>query len=834
MGFVSAVTSFSTGIGAVASTIDVPLRLGGLTPKVIWCIAFGRTDTSDAAGAANAVYCRGFSVGNGGSRAVGGFIQNAASPTNCWVVPVDTGCVVSLSSAGAVNGQLEVNSFGADTVQFVVGVQFTASLRVHILALAGTDITHASAVTFTPSSSGNYDVTSHGHPGTFFEILSAWNPTNSVQSLVGRMSVGRALANASQHLFAFAERDDLSPSGSVSAAYSGEVLGLVAVGPAIIRRSAFISSLANGFRMNVTETGSGQNVYALVLNGTFRVAIGDFDSATVPGNILFDPGFVPSATDFISACVPKTSADVAQNHAAMSMGFAQGQFGHMQLSQSFLSVDAVSPSDVSTAVDFNSIYLKLASGGSVDGEAGVIAPNVPSTPTQVSITQSNLDAAANMVGWVAFAPADAQTTGFVEDVVTTSIGSGSLTLDLPNLAAAGQAPKVVWLYSTGTPLGTQTIENDDTTNAPFCIGIAVSTTSRVCATYYVDPTGSPIVAFCGADTSSIYSDAVAGVTVDVDDMSTPGEVTLTVTGTPSVDARYIVKAWGGSNISSATITSFVRGLGVGTQVVNTGNTPRYVEVLAAPAPLVAHATLTYGRCWIPTLENQMMAWASEDGVTTSNVGSYARVGEIYGEPSFTSGGAVSNRSSITAGSATGFTFNRISDAGDAPTAYALSISGTFDGVLGTVATRTDQDAISFAHGIATPVKGLEAWSHGLAQSTANTTDAGAQTSIGIAATPNTGIHARAVSRMEADNVVGGLVAAGSSQVDLYQSLDAAGVIDGAMVAVTDGGLYMRDPDPSGVFVMLAAFGDGIAASGGMSKTSARSWLNRAISKGLDG
>ena len=145
------VGSFNTGTGAVSTT--VPVTGVGFTPKIAFFWWSNRTGTVDASGRGD--FDRGFgcAISTTDRRCVtgGGVDNNTVTGTRC--MQSNVACVGVVSNV--VDGLLDFSTWDADGFTLIVDDQFTASYRIHYLALGGGDITNLAGGSFTkPTSVG--------------------------------------------------------------------------------------------------------------------------------------------------------------------------------------------------------------------------------------------------------------------------------------------------------------------------------------------------------------------------------------------------------------------------------------------------------------------------------------------------------------------------------------------------------------------------------------------------------------------------------------------------------------------------------------------------------
>lgn len=424
MSFVGAKTVALTGTGAIGTKIDVPVSLGGLTPKVVKVRMVGRTETSDAASAQGVTLCEGFGVSNSSFRSVGSWLQNAVGGGGYRSGRND--CILHSFTSAGTNGKLSIDTLSADNIRFDVVQQFGTNYAFEVEAWSGSDITHASVGTFQldTNTTGAQAVTV-GHPSRYVELMCSLQDGSVAQDaylVLGRCWVPDLANQVYSH-----QSTNTSPTNIRSYTNDVECFGFCAFNStAVNSRAAVSASDATTFTLNKLDALGAGNfpVYYLVVNGTFRGKMGQALTETGGSSITFDPGFVPVLTHINSSCGPENAVDVASVSLRCSRGSMTGQFGDQQLCSALSSANNVSPATTGSAVGYSAVYRNVNFAGSIVGEMVAFNPGVPATPTTVTLLMVTPDPAQNPFWWTAFgdaAPAVAAPTDTARGWLNRSI-----------------------------------------------------------------------------------------------------------------------------------------------------------------------------------------------------------------------------------------------------------------------------------------------------------------------------------------------------------------------------------------------------------------------------
>lgn len=269
---------FSSGTGAAGTTIA---RSGfGFQPKAIIVWGSGSTATTDTTGRARIQPGFGFAVSTSNRMAICGQATNSATTTATDRGLRNDAIFATLSTAGAIDGLLDIQSFDSDGITFVVDDAFPSSYRLHCFAIGGTDITNANIVEFidlNTGSSGTMDVTGLGFDDV--DAIVTFGQMNNVApsavAAIMSMTVGVAAWNGSSFdngVIAFRSRNGVTTSNTGTYCVSGDVLGVSATSATadLLVRAAVTSRITDGFQLTypISDSGgTGRRNYALCLKG---------------------------------------------------------------------------------------------------------------------------------------------------------------------------------------------------------------------------------------------------------------------------------------------------------------------------------------------------------------------------------------------------------------------------------------------------------------------------------------------------------------------------------------------------------------------------------------
>lgn len=502
MTFSCKVGSFVTGTGAATTTVAVTGV--GFQPSFVLFWWNGRTDTTDAVGGAD--HRRGFGFMSATERAYAtSQSQDGASTMVCDGGQGIDACVAVLSSAGAIDGALDFSAFGADGFTLVVDNAMPDSMRVHYMAIGGTDITNIDIGTFTePGSVGTQDVTGPGFQPDCVIVIAATNngadpPTvGSDSALSFGVTAGSSPTN---YVWAGGSNDAAAAAQALSYCRTGECLARLSGGITTVNGRAGITSwLSTGFQLTWSESSSAgaRFIYAALKGGKY--AVGDLLTQTDTTTDIVESGlgFSPVGALFVSHCKTQSTSDTAQDDDEWSMGaFSDAS---TERAMGSFDDDAADPSVVATAVEHDNVYVKIASDAV---ESSMQCITVGSDGFTCEMTDAA--AAQAFVWYLAVGTAAAEYTG-------SSAGTGTASASLTALASyvgssAGVCtPSAVLNGATayaGSSAGVATCSGIADAAASYvgsCAGVATQAGELTALASYVGTaagTGTPSAALTG-------------------------------------------------------------------------------------------------------------------------------------------------------------------------------------------------------------------------------------------------------------------------------------------------------------------------------------------------
>jgi hypothetical protein len=365
--------TLQTGTAAAGNTVSVT----GLAfqPKAVLFFWSGRTATGQAEG--DHKFGAGYAVSTTDR---GGFTnQSDHSPTTMATDSrlFSNSCIEMLTVAGAIDGQMDFQSFNSDGFTLVVDDAFAASYLVHYLALGGADITDVASVTASVTGTGDTDVTTVGfQPDVAFVFghdLTAAINTNATWSQGSFGVVDTALTN---YVLAGYSEDAIGTSDTGSYCRAGECVAVVggATSTSVDHRASISAWLSTGFRMNVAVHVGGTAICRVLCIKGGRWKAGDFTTHTdTLGGTVTGTGFQPKALVVGSHNKVASTAGTAQAHDERSLGFAITNAAGGQSYASIIDKDAATTADVGVAANTNGFYANQSTATTIaiEGVAGL-------------------------------------------------------------------------------------------------------------------------------------------------------------------------------------------------------------------------------------------------------------------------------------------------------------------------------------------------------------------------------------------------------------------------------------------------------------------------------
>ena len=242
----------------------------------------------------------------------------------------NTDCIAQMTlstSLDQVEGVANLSSFDSDGQTLSITSPFGA-LRVHCLALGGSDLTDAAVVQFqAPSTSGaqTQDITTVGfQPDAVMFMSAAHNTAPPAITPSAEFAMGVATSTSACGTVTFSDLDGSPSSNTTRYGYGGECLSYFAGAVAPDMRATLDSFLSNGFRLNwleATATVGNRYVWALCLKGGSFLA-GNFVTSTTLNATIVESGFgfAPTGCLLFSTSNVQDTQGVQTSQATLALG----------------------------------------------------------------------------------------------------------------------------------------------------------------------------------------------------------------------------------------------------------------------------------------------------------------------------------------------------------------------------------------------------------------------------------------------------------------------------------------------------------------------------------
>ncbi len=482
------VDSFNTGTGVAGTTIA---RTGyGFQPKafVIW--TSGRVNTTDSVGALDLNLSIGFAASATQRACTGGFADTAATAA--------TGCthrddaVLAELSASAITGLLDIQSFDSDGLTFVVDDQFVASLRVHVWAIGGSDITNAfvtTAVMFdVAGEQSRVDV--GFRPDASFFISSSILELGEIN--IFRVdfpaSLGFAASSTRQGTTALVDLNGADPTDT--ARYSTDIECLAVfprgnqAGTSLQSRAAFVSHDAQGFTWNTLKAEPNVISYLCIRGGRWDSGVLTTRADTTPFSAT-GLASTPRGIFVFSHATSESTQDISQATAVLGLGAASSTSNRG--SQGIYSEDNVSPSDCNSIIEFDALLARTNAAGTIESLVDISSINSDG----FTLVMDDTDATnTQFLQWVAVMDSPSvATSASIDYEVGLELVAGSFTNIRDDVLQISIARSLASLFSELTP-GEATFEaqnqtgkySPDNTSSPFTGLLKPNIKARVIAT----------------------------------------------------------------------------------------------------------------------------------------------------------------------------------------------------------------------------------------------------------------------------------------------------------------------------------------------------------------
>jgi hypothetical protein len=365
----------------------------GFTPKAIrfyWVGLQSNSPTNAVSGAVNERRGVGFAVSNASRRAVGTFsLDGDNGGSQCGSVAMNTCVAVTVTAAGAVDGQLDVSSFDTDGFTLIVDDVTPANITVFYEAWGGQDITSAVVGDIAePAATGtqNYTVTGFTSDGlnqcVMFAGVQSVNAVNTGQVQDSGLCVGFASSTASTNNVVVVGNSDTGsdPTDTDGYCFQGDCLAQIVIAGGNPNARANLSAWGTDlFTLNWTSraTTNRRNIFLAIKGGSWSAS-----SYTIAGNTLNSTTTVselPFYLKGISLIGRMTAQDTAGTSTVQDrIGFGSGISTASRNSAGILDANNQDPTQIGTIVQYNSVLSYPTGAGAVQATYDINAFNLNS------------------------------------------------------------------------------------------------------------------------------------------------------------------------------------------------------------------------------------------------------------------------------------------------------------------------------------------------------------------------------------------------------------------------------------------------------------------------
>lgn len=393
------VGAFSSGTGAASTTVQVSGV--GFMPKLVLFWWSGQTSATDAVGSNHTRRGFGFAHSPSARGVITTQSEDASGSADCDSGHRTDACVATLSIAGAIDGLLDLQSMDADGFTLVVDDAMPNSVRIGYMAIGGHQVEQvATGVLTEPAATGNQDITSPGWQPDAALFMSANIGADPPGTAVDTSCCFGVAAGATptNYVWAGGSNHNATVMQTISYCRGSECIALIPTAVTSTDAHASVSTwLSTGFRLNWTERAGSRRVLWVAIKGGGWFA-GDLltQTDTTTDIVASGFGFTPKGALFLSHGQGVSTSDTVQDNDRWSMGaFSDAS---TEVAMGTLDDDGADPSECSTAVEHDNVYVNIALDDTVDGSMQCISVE----PTGFTCEMTNADPAQAFVWYLAF------------------------------------------------------------------------------------------------------------------------------------------------------------------------------------------------------------------------------------------------------------------------------------------------------------------------------------------------------------------------------------------------------------------------------------------------
>jgi hypothetical protein len=384
-----AVGTFNTA--DISTTLEINTS-PSLQPVALILWWSGRTEGTDSVGASNMMEGVGFAAGTTDRAAECNYAQDGADPTFDRHCLHDAAIVVTHDGTSDFDCEIDLSSFDADGFTVVEDTACTTDLRVHYVAIGGSDVTNAETGIITKGTTGAPFTQEINLTGAFQPSIVIMAPgTRKFQALpdgddsMTYPSLGAATSTSDEHVVSnCGDSGQSSNTRTKSYGLSGEVAAITNSNCDPEARGEMNSIDSDGFTINWIENSASTHKFPFIAIKGGQWAVGEFLTGTSAGNLSeVSVGFQPKGAIVVSHNVAENSVDVESDHMEFSMGAFQSTTSRVAAA-AMLEHGVAGAENAGTAVEYDSICINLtqADPTAVEGLMDVAATSSDGwTPT---------------------------------------------------------------------------------------------------------------------------------------------------------------------------------------------------------------------------------------------------------------------------------------------------------------------------------------------------------------------------------------------------------------------------------------------------------------------
>jgi hypothetical protein len=354
----------------------------GFSPKAIRFYWVGLQSNSPTAANSQVVSERrgiGFAQSTTSRACVGTLSTDNSGNAACASIWSNTACVITVSSAGTVDGLLDISSIDTDGFTLIVDDVTPANITVFWEAWGGDEITNVTIGAIAePAATGTQNYTATGFvtsPPTrnqcvMFAGVQTVNASGTGAAEDSGLHVGFATGTATANNITICGNSDQGSATMDTDGYNytGDCLSMIVIagGTAVNARATLSAYGTDLFTLNwlARATTNRRSIYMAIKGGEWSAG-----STTIAGNTLnststiVDRPFDIRGVSLIGAM--KTQSTAATATAQDRMGFGSGISTAARNSAGVIDIDALATSNVATSVNYTQVLVYPSTAGAL-------------------------------------------------------------------------------------------------------------------------------------------------------------------------------------------------------------------------------------------------------------------------------------------------------------------------------------------------------------------------------------------------------------------------------------------------------------------------------------